>query len=520
MKSPLALALLVSVVAAFNLVGVSRPDRSTAGRDTAPAHGAAANRARPSVVLVVFDALPVQLLEDGTGSIDRQRFPNFAALASVGTWYRNATTISESTRFSVPAILDGRAPRAGVRSDYASHPSSIFTLLHGYRMNVWEEATSMCPRYLCVPHGHGDVIWRIKHGRTARFRGAVAAVGGRTPQLSFIHVLLPHEPRQYLPSGHAYARGAKSEPGLEPPDTFHRRFLVEQDLQREILQLEYTDTLLGQLIARMKAAGTWNRSLLAVTSDHGESFAVKKTPAAAFRVGELNWHRAVTRANLQDIAGVAMFVKYPGQASGLPDARAVHTVDLLPTILRETGTAAPAGLVGHALQDRSFGGYPTVSVTKQDGAKVTMPIARWLARAARSRAARISLFGSGDHSLYDFGPRKDLNARAVSDLPAAARTRLRASIWGASMYAHVRPSSGFVPALVRGRLTGGSPGGRTIAIAVNGTVVATAPTYPPLGKGKINFQALVPETALRPGRNALTVYEVAGDALRPLGPAT
>jgi hypothetical protein len=68
----------------------------------------------PPVVLVVFDALPVRLLEDATGHIDSERFPNFAALARTGTWYRNATTIHESTRFSVPAILDGERPRPGV----------------------------------------------------------------------------------------------------------------------------------------------------------------------------------------------------------------------------------------------------------------------------------------------------------------------------------------------------------------------------------------------------------------------
>ena len=66
---------------------------------------------RPPVVVVIFDALPVHLLEDDQGRIDSVRFPNFAAFAQDGTWYRNATTVSEATPLSIPAMLDGRAPR-------------------------------------------------------------------------------------------------------------------------------------------------------------------------------------------------------------------------------------------------------------------------------------------------------------------------------------------------------------------------------------------------------------------------
>jgi hypothetical protein len=83
----------------------------------------------PPVVLVVFDALPVRLLEDATGHIDSERFPNFAALARTGTWYRNATTIHESTRFSVPAILDGERPRPGVAETLQGHPGNLLTIL-------------------------------------------------------------------------------------------------------------------------------------------------------------------------------------------------------------------------------------------------------------------------------------------------------------------------------------------------------------------------------------------------------
>src|SRR5438874_12221583 len=102
--------------------------------------------ARPPVVIVVFDALPVQLLEDGQGNVDPVRFPSFAAFARTGSWYRNATTISEATQYSVPAMLDGRKPVPGTPSTLAGHPVNLFTLLAPYyRLNVNEEATQLCP---------------------------------------------------------------------------------------------------------------------------------------------------------------------------------------------------------------------------------------------------------------------------------------------------------------------------------------------------------------------------------------
>src|SRR3954469_20633502 len=107
----------------------------------APAY---ANRDTP-VVLVVFDAFQSTLLEDANGDIDATRFPNIAALAHEATWYRNATTAHENTAFSVPAILDGKAPELGTQPTARFHPESLFSLLAvDHRLNVHEEVTQMC----------------------------------------------------------------------------------------------------------------------------------------------------------------------------------------------------------------------------------------------------------------------------------------------------------------------------------------------------------------------------------------
>ena len=59
----------------------------------------------PNVVLIVFDEFGGDILLGPNGKIDAGRYPNFAALARDGTWFRNAQTSYDSTTKAVPLIL-------------------------------------------------------------------------------------------------------------------------------------------------------------------------------------------------------------------------------------------------------------------------------------------------------------------------------------------------------------------------------------------------------------------------------
>ena len=88
-------------------------------------------------MVVVFDELPLTSLLGPGGRIDAGRYPSFAALAHTANWYRGATAVHDSTALAVPAMLDGRYPRRGLRSDVISHPVNLFTLLaHKYEVNA------------------------------------------------------------------------------------------------------------------------------------------------------------------------------------------------------------------------------------------------------------------------------------------------------------------------------------------------------------------------------------------------
>jgi hypothetical protein len=466
------------------------------------------------VVLIVFDAFRIGLVEDADGNVDASRFPNLAALAGEATWYRNATTAHENTAFSVPAILDGVAPRLGTRPTLSFHPHNLFTLLaDDHRMNVHEEVTQLCAPSLCGAHGSTNVIERLSHGRLQRFNKAVSGIrSGDKPLLTFAHAFFPHEPRQYLPDGKSYQPGADFEAALDGPPSFTNEWLTEQSLQRTLLQMMFTDALVGRLVKRLRDTGQWDKTLFVITSDHGESFKRKRTPAAGFRPGHLHWRRAVSNANLEEVGGVLLFVKYPGQRDGTVDKRLVKTLDILPTIADVTDHPTTWDVAGHSLRDDTYKGEPVVSVAKTFGGFASMTAARWLARVDLIRKRVLSLFpaGEGVAAMYGIGPRPDLHGLSLSELRLLPRGRIRAQLFNAQRWRSVHLNSWLVPLHVLGRISGGQPNGRKLAITVNGRIAATAWSFKPLGMTHSSISALIPETALRTGRNDVRVYEIAG----------
>ena len=132
----------------------------------------------------------------------------------------------------------------------------------------------------------------------------------------------PRRPRVFA------GRRAPGRPGRRAGDG--EPFLVRQLYQRHLLQLGYTDRLLGRLIARLEETGLWDEALVVVTADHGVSF----------RVGQSD-RRAVTAENVEDIAPIPLFVKAPGQDRGRVTTGPVQTIDVLPTIADALGVRLP-----------------------------------------------------------------------------------------------------------------------------------------------------------------------------------
>jgi arylsulfatase A-like enzyme len=100
--------------------------------------------------------------------------------------------------------------------------------------------------------------------------------------------------------------------------------------------IAYVDQQIGQIASWLKRRGTYENTMIIVTSDHGEAFGERK------RVGHAN-------SPYQNLLHVALLVKYPGQKLRGMEPRPVSLTDVAPTILETAAVAAPPTMQGRSL---------------------------------------------------------------------------------------------------------------------------------------------------------------------------
>jgi hypothetical protein len=496
----------------------STTSATTNGTTTPTATRAEPASSHPPIVMLVFDEFSTISLLDGHGRIDPVRYPNFAALARDATWFPYATASSDDTGRALRSMFTGRTVWRYAKPSYADVPRNLFTMLgRRYRMNVSEEASSLCPPRLC-PGSHTRTAHEVLHdlgsGRPERFESWLRSVRRASrPTFHFKHMLLPHAPWTYLPSGRRYPKGP-SERALSWDLWHYNRWLVNQDYQRHLLQVQFTDRLLGRALARLRATGLYDRSLIVLTADNGESF------------GRLGNGHNFNHRNAAEIALTPLIVKLPFQRAGRIDRRHVREIDLLPTIAS----------VAHVRPSWRVDGVPLVGpqrrrppastlLFERDGRRIVLSGRDLRGRAAAALRLKLRLFGSADDppGLYGIGPFPSMHGTPVAHWPVLPPSGALAVLDRPSDYREVRLDASSVPVKVSGRLTGsGSDKPTDVAIAIGGTIVATAPTVSPHPNAPQVISVVVPEEALREGHNRLDVFAIERRggrlALRPLTP--
>ncbi len=287
--------------------------------------------------------------------------------------------------------------------------------------------------------------------------------------------------------------------------------------QRHLLQLGLADRLLGELFARLRRLDLFDDALVVVAADHG----------IGFRVGQER--RTITRRNVEDLAPVPLFVKLPAQRRGRVVDEHVETIDVLPTILDLANVRVHGAMDGSSLLRPSAAQARRVTVYHRVGVELNTIGGRYSFDpdevAERRRVAvrrKLALFGSGPDlgPLYRIGPHPELVGRAVATLPRLPGTATVQTHQSEELRA-VEPGSGFVPGEITGQIPNGRPGGgRPIALALDGKIVATGMTFSLLGSVAESFEVIVPEGAFRRGAMEASVFKIVPErgalALRPL----
>jgi len=321
------------------------------------------------------------------------------------------------------------------------------------------------------------------------------------PTLYFLHVLLPHIPWSSFPSGMRYDAADRPD-GTEGP---WKRWLSDSwptqlAFQRYLLQLGYTDALLGRLLDRLVETDLFDRSLVIVLGDHG----------VTFQPGQR--YRQPSDQSVRDLMHVPFFVKLPFQKVGRIDDRNVESIDVLPTITGALGVELPfavdgvSGLDGERQEKKMYAGGEEWSFPPA-------PPSKWPALARK-----LALFGDGGswRDIERAGPRPDMVGRRLESLAVEGEpwSGAVAEIESPGRFDDVDLSSGRIPAYVRGTVHGQRLPGR-IALALNGAVWAVGEVFD-RRDDDARVWLLVPEDAFRDGHNELELYAVAGDRLAPL----
>ena len=473
----------------------------------------------PPVFVVVFDELPLAsvVTADGT-TIDDERFPNLARLASDGTWYRNATSVAGYTHEAVPAILTGEyVTGENVPPTTGGHPRNLFSLLaDDYDISAHEQLTQLCTPVLCerssgpdrrdvpmdvllndlaIVSGHvslptsldgwlpnvddswayfgrgsvdldqeadrlgddrAELVDALGHeDRVGDYRAAVSQIRARRdPTLTFIHTVLPHLPWAYHPDGSRYPD--LGNPGLVSNE-WRTQFSSDLALQRHLLQAEFADALLGELLAKLDHEGIYDDALIVFTADHGISFGVDTD------------RRTPSEDTLGAIMPVPMVVKAPADVARTTpvDDRVAETVDLFPTIADLLEADVPWTVDGHSLIGPSRVDADRRIYARGDTLRTDDPhldIQPFVDRIQER-------FGTGDGDVqpYGLGPHPEVIGRAIRHYDAGEDE--------GACWARADVPDGTV-GWAGGSLEGDLPDDAIgVAVVVDGRVAGTSRTY-------------------------------------------
>ena len=321
--------LAVGVLVAVASLSLSPPGQRAPGEAPAASH--------PNILLVTIDTLRADRV--GAYGAKSPATPVMDRLAREGVLFEQATVQVPLTRPSHVSILTGEYPFAhGIRDNFsfplAPEHRTLAELLkaQGYASGGFVGAF-MLNAQSGLGRGFDEFDDTFNSEvRTsvflAEYQRRAAAVeeragpwiervaGGSRPFFAWVHFYDPHSP-------------------YDPPPPYDARY-AKSPYDGEV---GYTDEILGRLLVRLDRLKVRDRTLVVVTSDHGEGLGDHAEAEHGFFVYD-------------SVLRVPLILRLPGILPADIRVRAqARSIDLLPTILDLVGEAAstPHGLPGQSL---------------------------------------------------------------------------------------------------------------------------------------------------------------------------
>lgn len=514
------------------------------------------------VTVMVFDELSTAALLRASDEIDAERFPNLAAFADDAVWYRNATTVSDSTTLAVPAVFTGRWPDPDALPIAADHPESLFTLLgDSHEVRAVEPVTDLCPATIC--------------GAPSAEPAGPSGLTSLASDISLIgaHVLLPETATDGLPRidrawgdfGAAFEGGAdaaEDDPAVGGGDhdlVSRMNETVARDRRDDLSGVvrpggtrppaHLLHTLLphvpyrllpsGQAVHPTPLAGVgagevWQDRWLArnaaaryllqsgyvdrvvgdlvddlrATGAYEDGLVIITADhGVSFEAGTTR--RRVSGHNLPQIASVPLLVKYPDGPAGRIDRRPAQTIDVVPTVLDVLGVPPPPELDGTSLLEEEGGTGGARTIDGFDG-EVTFSLEEadpW----QRARTYR-QVFGDGWTGVYRYGPHTDLLGKDLSELSVADDARFIGSVDRVDEIRDDEPDSDPLVGVLSGGLGYRRDPGHEqfVAVVFDGRVVAVGRTYEH-EPDRAPFLALIPPEGFAGDVDEISLFTIQED---------
>ena len=342
-----------------------------------------------SVLLVSLDTVRA----DHTSLLGyaRPTTPRLEALAAQGVSFTRAYAMTSTTGPTHATLFTGRyAPAHGVPRNGFPLPEEERTLAEhlaarGFRgagfvgsfvlserfgfaqgFEHWDEAFQRETSSLPMGHWEGHAVPEGAFDRsaaetTARALAWLRGEGHRAPFFAFVHYFDAHEPYTPAPADRERLAGPRPEGPMA------------DEIDRYDAEIAAVDHQLGVLLDGLADLGLADRTLVIVTSDHGQGLADHDDPYHSVNLYE----ESVRAVWVMRGPGIAP----PGRASDAP----VEQVDLVPTVLDwvEPGSHAGLGLPGRSLLPYLSG------EAALDPERPVHLYRQWYPRASVVRSARV-----------------------------------------------------------------------------------------------------------------------------------
>jgi arylsulfatase A-like enzyme len=306
---------------------------------------------RPNVVLIVVDTLRADHLS--FGGYSRTTSPNLDRLAGMSVVFRNAFAAAPWTTPSMGSLFTSQYPSALASFEQPRPIGDRFPTLaeilkaEGYRthgiisvsmltrqlgfgrgFDGYDESACVERSEISSPRVTDLAIQFLKEHRDERF-------------FLFVHYFDPHYNYMLHPefdftpaydgslgSGVPIQRLWQDRGQFTQNDVDYLKGLYDSEIR-------FTDHHIGRLLDEIESLGLFDGSVVVVTADHGEEFM------------ERGWI-GHTRTLHRELLHVPLIFRLPDGRVGAVDDP-VGLVDVMPTILEQTGVSVPDGIEGVSL---------------------------------------------------------------------------------------------------------------------------------------------------------------------------